>query len=205
MRDFERESRRVAASPVGAKVLAEGRRLERTLSDRPALQALPEGSLGQIYEAWTRAENISADGLVNVAGYADPSLDDTQKLLDARSASSHDLWHVVTGYGRDLLGESALLHFTLLQTGNTGLILPCWVGVLAAIYGQQGRRVIFEARRRARRAVWLPAVDWEVLLPRPLPAVRQILGVGSPPRYTPVWHEDSTRSVARVLAGPGGL
>ena len=180
---------RVAASPVGARVLAEGRRLEQTLSDRPALQALPVGSLGHAYETWTRAEGISAEGLVNVAGYADPTLNESQKLLDARGASSHDLWHVVTGYGRDHLGEIALLHFTLLQTGNTGLLLPCWLGLLAPNSGRAGRRVIFEARRRARKAVWLPGVDWEALLHRPLPAVRQILRVGSPPRYTPVWGE----------------
>ena len=125
------------------------------------------------------AARPAAEGLVNVAGYIDPTLNESQKLLDARGASSHDLWHVVTGYGRDYMGEIALLHFTLLQTGNTGLILPCWLSLLAASYGLEGRRVIFEARRRARKAVWLAGADWEALLHRPLSAIRPILAAGT--------------------------
>ena len=138
-------------------------------------------------------EGISAEGLIRAAGYADPASSDPRQLIDGRGASSHDLWHVVTGYGRDLLGEIALLHFTWVQTRNTGLILPCWLGLVSPRNGREGRRLIFAARRRARRAAWLPVVDWEALLPEPLPAVRERLGVGPPPRYDPVWQEPSVK------------
>ncbi len=201
-RSRERQMARFAAHPMGARILAEGRRLERTLSDCAALEALPRGSLGQSYAAWTSDEGISAEGLIEAAGYADPAASAQRKLIDRRSASTHDLWHVVTGYGRDLLGEIALLHFTLVQTRNTGLILPCWLGLLSPRNGRDGRRLIFAARRRARRATWLPVADWEALLPQPLPAVRERLGVGPPPRYDPVWQEPPVEG--RGLESPAG-
>jgi ubiquinone biosynthesis protein COQ4 len=205
-RSRERLAARFAADPMGARILAEGRRLDRLLSDRAGLRALPLGSLGQAYEAWTRAEGISAEGLAEAgrqAGYLHYSeSDDPAARVEARVAGTHDLWHVVTGYGRDLLGEVALLHFMLIQTRNTGLILPCWLGVAAPILGRAGRRLIFDARRRARRASWLPVADWEALLPEPLPAVRQRLRVGPPPRYAPVWHDLTERPPDATRHGP---
>lgn len=188
-RSRERLDARIAADPMGARILAEGRRLERTLIDRAALAALPPGSLGHSYEIWTRAEGISAEGLLQVAeSVMRGDLGEPAQLLDTRATVSHDLWHVVTGYGRDLLGEAALLYFTAVQTRNTGLILPTWLSLVAPVLGRSGRRLIFAARRRAREAAWLPAADWETLLCQPLPAVRERLGLGPPPRYTPVWH-----------------
>jgi ubiquinone biosynthesis protein COQ4 len=199
-RSRERLRARFAAHPMGARILAEGRRLERELGDLPALGGLPAGSLGRCYADWMVAEGLSAEGLIQAAGYADPAASAERQLIDGRGASTHDVWHVVTGYGRDLLGELALLHFTLVQTRNTGLLLPCWLGVLARGWGREGRRLLFEARRRARRAAWLPAVDWESLLPEPLPAVREQLGLGPPPCYTPVWPEARRRRGAEEAA-----
>ena len=193
-RSRERLRARIAADPMGAQILSEGRRLEDTLTDRDALAALPLGSLGQSYEAWTRAEGISAQGLLDATDLgARANLDERALLLEARGTVSHDLWHVVTGYGRDLLGEAALLHIILIQTGNTGLILPCWLGMLAPMLGRKGRRLIWDARKRARRGAWLPAADWEALLGEPLPTVRERLGFGPPPRYTPVYQDPVAR------------
>ena len=193
-RSRERLWARIAADPLGARILSEGRRLEDTLNDREALDALPSGSLGRSYATWMRAEGISAQGLLDATdlGTRD-DLDEVALLLEARGTVAHDLWHVVTGYGRDLLGEAALLHIILMQTGNTGLILPCWLGLLAPMLGREGRRLIWDARRRARRAAWLPAADWEALLGQPLPAVRERLGFGPPPHYTPVWQDSTAR------------
>lgn len=194
-RSSERLYARIAADPMGARILSEGRRLEDRLNDRDALAALPLGSLGQSYAAWTRAEGISAQGLLDATDLGTRAdLDQRALLLETRGTVSHDLWHVVTGYGRDLLGEAALLHIILLQTGNTGLIVPCWLGLLASEFGREGRRLILDARRRARRAAWLPAADWETLLGEPLPAVRERLGLGPPPRYTPVWRDPVARA-----------
>ena len=47
-------------------------------------------------------------------------------------------------------------------------------------------RIIPDGFRRGRSAKWLPAQDWEALLPLPLEDVRARLGLGAPPVYTPV-------------------
>jgi ubiquinone biosynthesis protein COQ4 len=188
-RSRDRYYARFERDAMGARILAEGRRLERTLTDRESLDAMPQESLGRCYVEWTRGENISAEGLIEdtraeLLGGRTPT--DAEELIDLRGTVSHDLWHVVTGYGRDLLGEAALLHLTRIQVENTGLILPAWLSMLAPNFGAEGRRLIWDARRRARRAVWLPTQDWEALLPEPLTAVRERLRLGAPPPYTPV-------------------
>jgi ubiquinone biosynthesis protein COQ4 len=101
-----------------------------------------------------------------------------QALFSARMRDSHDLWHVVTGYGRDLLGESALLAFTYRQTRNPGIaliVLVAWWKAGRALPG--ARALIRDAYQRAGRAEWLPGVDWESMLERPLEEVRETLRV----------------------------
>ena len=102
-----------------------------------------------------------------------------------RQTVVHDLWHVVTGYGRDHLGEIALVQIMRIQTRDTGLFLSTWLPFLFPSFGSRERRFIWDARRRARAAVWLPAQDWETLLHKPLDMVREILKLGSPPVYEP--------------------
>jgi ubiquinone biosynthesis protein COQ4 len=96
----------------------------------------------------------------------------------------HDLWHVVTGYQRDLIGEASLLAFTFAQTRNPGIGF-----IVATAYWKAGwvnpgaRRLLREGYRRGRRAAWLPGLAWEALLEQPLARVREQLGVGEPPVY----------------------
>ena len=60
----ERLFRRFCVTEVGRRVLYEQRDIVQTLSDREALEQLPEGSLGRTYAGFMSREQISADGLV---------------------------------------------------------------------------------------------------------------------------------------------
>ncbi len=183
-RSFERFRR----SETGARILAERRDLLATLSDRERLLALPPGSLGRSYGEFMGREQLTADGLVGaserpVEGDVAESSPE-QQLFGARLRDSHDLWHVVSGYNRDLAGEASLLAFTFVQTRNPGIGLI----VLAAYLRARGdfafaRRLIRQAMGRARRAAWFPEQDWEALLSRPLADVRRELRIGEPPIY----------------------
>jgi ubiquinone biosynthesis protein COQ4 len=123
-------------------------------------------------------------------------------VLEDWIRDSHDLWHVVTGYHGDLIGEAALLAFSFAQTWNPGVGF-----IVAAAMVQTGRlrrrfrslglvsdvettidpRVLMvQGLIRGMRAEWLVAQDWEALLPLPLEQVRARLGVGEPPVYKPV-------------------
>ncbi len=59
---------RAFRSDVGGRVLAEKRELLDALSDSARLSALPPDSLGAIYHAFMRRENLSARGPHAVGG-----------------------------------------------------------------------------------------------------------------------------------------
>ena len=182
-----RMRRRFRRSPTGARLLARRDDLLAVLSDRARLEAMPEGSLGRAYLRFLDGEGITAAGLVQASmdGAGTPSGDDEIDYVRARMRDSHDLWHTVTGYRGDLLGEAALLAFTFAQTRNLGVGFLAGIGmVLGGVPG--ARRFIARGFARGLRAAWMPAVDWVKLLPRPLDEVRRELGIEEVPVYEPV-------------------
>ncbi len=54
--------------------------------------------------------------------------DPQQRWYNARLRDMHDLWHVVTGYGRDSFGEACLLAFSYAQTRNRGIAFIAFFG-----------------------------------------------------------------------------
>lgn len=180
-RAIERQLARFQSTPEGKRILAEERSLLARLDDRAGLEALPAGSLGRAYAEFTRLEQISPAGLVEASLEAPPdevALSPERRLFAERLRDSHDLWHVVTGYGRDLIGEAALLAFTYRQTRNPGIgliVLAAWWKAGRDLPG--GRALIRDGLRRGSRAAWLPGADWEALLARPLDEVRRVLAI----------------------------
>jgi ubiquinone biosynthesis protein COQ4 len=156
------------------------------LSDRAALRAMPEGSLAHAYLAFVESEGISAEGIVEAAakGELDEIKDDGFKWQRARMRDTHDLWHAVTGYKGDVLGELALLAFLLGQFWHPGVAL-----VVGAAFAKglipENFWVVTEGYVRGKRAAWLASQPWEELLPLPIDEVRARLKVGSPPQYEP--------------------
>jgi ubiquinone biosynthesis protein COQ4 len=191
-RSFENLYQRVMADPDGRRILDEKRDILSVLTDRDRLRGLPEGTLGREYARFLDVERISAEGLVE-ASDDDPDdahfLDERARVLSRRLRDTHDLWHVVTGYQRDLLGEAALLAFTYAQTGNHGIGFIVVIGTLRLWREGYGDVValVHRAWRRGRRAASFVAADWESLLSIPLVEVRSRLGVDEPPAYTPTF------------------
>jgi ubiquinone biosynthesis protein COQ4 len=172
---------------VGARVTAERRHLLDSLQDRGALAALPDGSLGRAYLAFMDAEQLTADGLVGASEAGRPdTLPPTASLFRDRMRDMHDLTHMVTGYGRDGLGELCLLAFMFRHTGNLGAALIALMGLGKFVRhgaGGPARKALFEAFARGGRARWLPGQDWEALLALPLDEVRRDLNIVAPARY----------------------
>ncbi|MEO8606112.1 MAG: Coq4 family protein [bacterium] len=184
----ERTFQRFRRSPSGARILAERRDLLATLDDRATLLALPAGSLGRTYAEFAQREQITGQGLADAsAATRRTDIDVERRLFGDRLRDMHDLWHVTTGYGRDLVGEAALLSFSFAQTHNRGVGFIVAVAWLKA--GGDGgitRRLIVDGYRRGRRAAWLPAADWETLLTQALAVARQQLSLDTPPTYEPL-------------------
>jgi ubiquinone biosynthesis protein COQ4 len=128
-------------------------------------------------------EQLSAQGLVQASeSWEDDPMPPDIDLFRARMRELHDVSHVVTGYGRDPLGELCLLAFTYRQFGNLGRLL-----IVAMAWRQipkPGRAALFEAWRNGKRCAWLGDKDWEALLARPLDEVRRDLSLTLPLRYS---------------------
>ena len=182
---------RFCRSESGQRLLASQPNLLARLTDRAALLGLPAGTLGRTYGEFMSREQISANGLVEASeDWLRDDLPADRRWFADRLRDTHDLWHVVTGYGRDLIGEASLLAFTYAQTRNPGIGFIVAVAYLKARgINRPARRLLREGYRRGRRAAWLPGVEWEALLEQPLARVREQLGVGEPPVYQPVRSE----------------
>ena len=173
----------------GARLLCRRDDIVSILTDRAALEAMPDGSLGRAYLAFLDSEGITAEGLVEAshegAGSQFYGADNDLAFVRRRMRDTHDLWHTVTGYKGDLLGEASLLAFTFAQTGHPGVGFLAGLGVVLAD-DPRVRTMIADGYRRGKRASWLPPADWAVLLPTALAEVRKKLGIDPVPDYEPV-------------------
>ncbi len=185
---LQRGFRRFSQTTNGRQISSRNTDLVDVLKDTVKLRHLSAVSLGRAYYDFITSESLTPDGLVDAS---EP--DDQDQLIQdpgleryaARLRDQHDLWHVLTGYGRDELGEMCLLAFTYAQTRNRGL------GVIALVAAYKLRqslgagvfRAAMRAFRAGRRAVWLPAQDWEALLERPVDEIRRQLGIDEPIAY----------------------
>jgi len=179
---------RLRTEPMGKRLLAEKHLIIETLRDREYLRSLPAGSLGRAYLAFMEREDLSADGLVDASAGRQVDEDPDQRFYGAQLRDMHDLWHIVTGYGRDAFGELCVLAFTYAQTRNRGIGTIVMFGLRNAsrvIGWRAAWRGVSEGYRRGRAAAWLPAQDWRALLALPLDAARQALTIAPSQHYAP--------------------
>ena len=113
-------------------------------------------------------------------------LDSELEWFGRRQRDLHDVFHVLTGYGRDLRGEVACLAFTFAQTWNTGLGYLVFRALRDAGWNSELGRLARQAFRRGRRSRWLLDQDWRYLLEVPLDEIRQRFGIGAAPAYQQV-------------------
>jgi len=180
-----RNFRRFAKSDAGQAVLNQKRDLLPLLQDREGLRRLPAGSLGRTYLEFMESEDLSAEALVMASRDwdNDPVPPDVQRFR-ARMRELHDINHVVTGYGRDPLGELCLLTYMYRQNGNLGMLMV--VALSWSRLPPAARKAVGEAWRLGRKARWMAEQDWETLLARPLDEVRQKLDITLPVIYPPL-------------------
>ncbi len=194
-----RMARRLGESDKGRRVLGGRPEIVPFLEDREALRRLPAGSLGRTYLDFMETEQISAAGIQEAAARGQvhpPDLPPDEAYLHRRMRDTHDLWHAVTGYKGDVLGETALLAFTLAQTKNPGIGLLVAVGLYKTLGKPEARALIVDGFRRGRRAAWLPEQEWETMLARPVAEVRAELRVSALRAYTPVRSADLRAAAA---------
>lgn len=179
---------RLRRSAFGRRLLTERPDMTRILSDRARLAAMPEGSLAAGYLRFMDSERLDARALavadcaVRRSEYG-PSGDEAYVWEHIRD--THDLWHVVTGFHGDLIGEPALQAFMCAQLGHPGSAALALLVFAKAPPGVRPR--LIEGFMMGLRARALLGQDWESLLPVPLADVRRRLRVKPVSRYTPMY------------------
>jgi ubiquinone biosynthesis protein COQ4 len=192
-RSGQLQFRKFKASPIGARVLAEGSRLGDILDDHAYLATLPENSLGRRYLAFMSEENLSAKGLKEITVDATSNLKDASediRLFADRTRDLHDLYHVIAGYGRDEIGEICVLAFSYPQQRLRSFAVIAFFGTLnfsrlLAQYNLGGTvlQAVIQAYRNGKNAAWLPGEDIVAILTQDIDTVRRSLGITPPDKY----------------------
>jgi len=180
---------RLLATPQGGRLAYNRVEFADRLMDRAWVESFAPGTVGAAYADFTARENLSAEGLAEESrkglGAGDIDARHPVAWFGRRIRDTHDLWHILTGYGRDALGEASLVAFSYAQTGGLGWAFIAVGAALTA--GDTGglpvRRAIWEGYRRGKAAAWLPGQDFEALMAEPLEAARARLNLPAPAIY----------------------
>lgn len=185
---FMDDARAFVESDLGRRLMASEPYLPDMLDDHAAIEKLPEGSVGRAYVDFMRREGLSAAGLVAEADkMGRPKFDDQVQWYANRLRDTHDLFHILTGYGRDALGEQCVLGFTYGQTGNYGNFFIAYAGGFELKRGVKASAPVMGAIRQGQRhgkaSKAIIEQDIRALLAEPLEAARARLGIGKPTLY----------------------
>ena len=173
---------RLLTTVDGGRIAYERVELAQKLMDDAWLDSFPEGSVGAAYRSFVRSEQLSAEGLAMVSreGVGDIDNPHPYAWMGRRTRDVHDVWHVLSGYGRDALGEACLVAFSYAQTKGLGWALIALGAAFRS--GRHGdypfKKAILEGYRRGKAAAWLLGEDYERVLNEPLEAARRRLGIG---------------------------
>jgi len=189
-----RKSHRQAAdfirSAAGQRFLHDGTNIPAMLDDHARWADCGPNTVAAHYIAFMKREGLSAAGLVAESHkWAPPASlpkDQTQWYFD-RLRDTHDLFHVLTGYGRDALGEASLLGFSYEQNHNTGILFIAYAGArqIKKVSGTKAPlfAAIKEGRRLGRAAGKIAHQDIAALMREDIGDARARLNIGKPDVY----------------------
>ncbi|WP_301749605.1 Coq4 family protein [uncultured Erythrobacter sp.] len=195
------QARDFVRSPEGQRFLAEGVDIPAMLDDHARWADCAPNSVAAHYITFMKREGLSAAGLVAESHrWAPPESlprDQTQWYFD-RQRDTHDLFHVLTGYGRDALGEVSLLGFSYEQNHNTGILFIAYAGArqIKKVSGTKAPlfAAVKEGRRLGRAAAKISHQDIAALMREDIGEARARLNIGKPEVY---------RQCLAILEGEG--
>lgn len=187
---FQKSFVKFGNSEKGQKRIAENRFLPDILDNHDWLATLPEGSFGRAYLDFMVSEGLTAQGLVDEyysSGIQRDFGHPDMNYYSDRSRDTHDMLHILTGLGRDALGEASVLSYTHAQFGGLGIIFIAYGAALEIRKSAPKGTPIFgsirEAHKIGKAAKNIILEDLLELLPLPLSEVRQRLNITLPTVY----------------------
>ncbi len=190
-------------SPQGQRFLRDEVNIPAMLDNHVRWADCGPDSVAAHYIAFMKREGLSAAGLVAESHkWAPPESlpqDLTQWYFD-RLRDTHDLFHVLSGYGRDALGEASLLGFSYEQNHNKGILFIAYAGArqIKKVSGTKAPlfAAIREGRALGRAAAKIAHQDIAALMAEDITEARARLKIGKPVIY---------RECLEILKGEGIL
>jgi len=191
-RAYAADFARLLATAEGGRIAYERVEFADRLLEPAWVASFPPGSVGAAYRDFQNSQHLSVQGLIDESHKGVPAQELDQRhpytWWFRRIRDLHDIWHVLTGYDRDALGEMCLAAFSYREVRGPGWALIVAGGFLRCHGPAAGkaRLAMLEARARANRAAWLPGEDYERLMFEPLEAARVRLRLTPPRAYEAV-------------------
>ena len=187
---FMPAARAFTLSEHGERMRMREGNLPALLDDHDALRQMPKGSVADAYVTFMEREGLSAAGLVAEADKCRgdrPRYGDLAEWYGDRRRDTHDLLHILTGYGRDALGEQCVLAFTYEQNGGKANLFIAYAGALN-MRGQIESdapvlKAVREAQLAGRKCPRIADLSIMELLAKPLEEARRELNIDPPVRY----------------------
>lgn len=161
------------------------------LDDHATLRKTPKGSFAHAYCDFMEREGLTAAGMVEASDAARKGdvvrFNDGVDWYNDRLRDFHDILHIVTGYGRDLLGEQCVFGYMYHQRPSPGHLLTAWLGTLmmksqiktkAPIVG-----ALLESRRNGKSCPRIVEQPIQELFALPLEEVRARFNTPEPKVY----------------------
>jgi ubiquinone biosynthesis protein COQ4 len=193
---------RLLDTPQGGRIAFQREEFAERLMDEAWLDSLPPGSVGAAYREFIREEQLSAEGLAQISRQSEPGVDEQHPFawMGRRTRDVHDIWHILSGYHRDGLGEACLVAFSYAQTKGLGWALIAFGAASRArkAKGHAYVKAIWQGYRRGKAAKWLLGEDYERLMAEPLEAARRRLNITPATIYDAIPPEARDRSLPKA-------
>jgi ubiquinone biosynthesis protein COQ4 len=184
------QARDFVTSSEGRRFMEDDVDIPAILDDHGRWGDCGPNSVAAHYIAFMKREGLSAAGLVAESHkWAPPESlpkDQTQWYFD-RLRDTHDLFHVLTGYGRDALGEASLLGFSYEQNHNKGILFIAYAGARQIKKVSSTKAPLYaaikEGRRLGKAAAKIAHQDIAALMREDIDAARARLDIGTPAVY----------------------
>jgi ubiquinone biosynthesis protein COQ4 len=148
--------------------------------DYDMLSAQPQGSLGRAFADWLVAQGFKPNELTRYDAVHNQG-DSEIVRYRVHLQSTHDLWHVLTGFGTDLDGEIGLQAFYLAHLNTPLSLVTIAAAALNTLRAHRNAASLMDSLTRGwrmGRAVRpLFGVDWASLWATPLTEVRARFGI----------------------------
>ncbi|MGB3752632.1 MAG: Coq4 family protein [Parerythrobacter sp.] len=203
---YIREAERFIRSEAGQALLEKNEDLAAALDDHDRWTDCAPNSLAQHYIRFMRREGLSAAGLVAESHRFKPLSErheDLHEWYAARTRDTHDLFHILSGYGRDALGELCLLGFSYQQIYSNGMLFIAYMGT-RQLRKEVGHDVpvfaaLREGRRNGRAAAKIVQTDLLSMLHEDIDVVRDRLHIAPPTIY-----RNCLRQIETACCGASG-